>query len=107
VGAEQAERWADGITRALAARDGGCAPPERFIDVHYTDLVQDPIAVVRRVYEHFGLSASDAVEARWQRFLSKNPQGKHGPHRYDLERFGLRTDAERERFRAYRERFDL
>jgi len=107
VGAEQAARWADGITRALAARDGGCAPPERFIDVHYRDLVRDPIAIGRRVYEHFGLPLSSAVEARWQRFLNDNPQGKHGRHRYDLGRFGLRADAERERYRAYRERFDL
>jgi len=107
VGAEQAARWADGITRALAARDGGCAPPERFVDVRYTDLVRDPIAVGRRVYEHFGLPLSSAVEARWHRFLRENPQGKHGPHQYDLGRFGLRAEAERERYRAYRKRFDL
>jgi hypothetical protein len=107
VGAEQAARWANGITRALAARDGGCAPPERFVDVHYADLMRDPIAAVRRVYEHFALPASDDLEMRWRLFLGANPQGKHGPHRYDLKRFGLRPEVERERYRAYRERFGL
>ena len=107
VGAEQAARWADGIGRALAARDGGRVPAERFIDVHYTDLVRDPLAVARSVYEHFGISLGPTVEARWRRFLAENPQGKHGRHRYDLASFGLRADEERERFRAYRERFDL
>ena len=107
VGAEQAARWADGIDRALAARDRGCAPPDRFLDVHYTDLIRDPTAVARRVYEHFGIPLTVTVEARWRRFLNDNPQNKHGRHRYDLGSFGLRAEEERERFRTYRERFDL
>jgi hypothetical protein len=105
VGPEQAQRWAEGITRALAARDAGCAPANRFVDVQYTDLVRDPLAVVRRVYRHFDLSLTDGVEGHMRRFLAENPQGKHGPHRYDLAQFGLDPEAERERFRAYRERF--
>ncbi|MGH7341138.1 MAG: sulfotransferase, partial [Candidatus Rokuibacteriota bacterium] len=40
------------------------APPDRFVDVRYTDLVRDPIAVVRRVYEHFTRLAWSASPAR-------------------------------------------
>jgi hypothetical protein len=107
VGPEQAARWADGIARALAARDDGCAPARSFVDVQYADLVRDPIEVVRRVYESFALPFSDVFEARMRRFLAENPKGKHGRHEYKLAQFGLRADVERERFRAYRERFDL
>ncbi len=107
VGAEQAARWADGITRALAARDAGCAPATSFVDVRYTDLVRDPIAIVQRVYERFQLPLTAVVEAQMRRFLADNPQGKHGRHDYDLAQFGLDPARERERFRKYRERFDL
>jgi hypothetical protein len=47
-----------------------------------TDLIRDPLGVARGVYDHFGLPLS-VVEARLRRFMSENPQGKHGLHRYD------------------------
>jgi hypothetical protein len=107
VGREVAARWADGITRALRERDAGCGPADRFIDVHYIDLVRDPIAVVRDVYRRFDLPLSAAALARMQRYLADNPQGKHGRHRYTLEQFGLDADEERARYAEYRSRFRL
>jgi hypothetical protein len=105
VGAEAAGRWADGIARALGERDAGCAPRERFVDVLYPDLVRDPIAAVRRVYQQFDLPLTDAIEGSMRRFVAANPKDKHGHHRYTLAQFGLDRDQERERYRAYRERF--
>jgi hypothetical protein len=105
VGTEAARRWADGIARALRERDAGCAPPERFLDVMYQDLVRDPIGVVRRLYRRFDLPLTEAVEARMRNFLAANPKDKHGRHRYTLAQFGLDRDQERERYAAYRERF--
>jgi hypothetical protein len=107
VGAEVTRRWAEGIARALAARDHGCAPPERFVDVSYADLVRDPLGVVRRVYAHFDLPFTAAAEDRMRRFLSENPKDKHGRHEYTLAQFGLDRDQESERYRWYRERFGL
>lgn len=107
TGAECTRRWAEGIERALRARDAGCAPPERFLDVRYTDLVREPIATVRRLYDHFDLPWTDVFEARMQRFLAQNPKDKHGRHSYSLAAFGLDPDEERARYRAYRERFGL
>ena len=49
--------------RGRRARDAGCAPPERFLDVWYTQLMDDPLAVVRRIYRHFDLALSADVEA--------------------------------------------
>src|SRR5215831_6097264 len=50
VGPEVSGMLADDIRRGFAARDDGCAPPERFLDVWYTQLMDDPLAVVRRIY---------------------------------------------------------
>jgi phosphatidylethanolamine-binding protein (PEBP) family uncharacterized protein len=41
------------------------------------------------------------------RFLAANPRDKHGPHRYTLADAGLDAAAERERYRAYQERFGI
>jgi hypothetical protein len=107
VGAEVTHRWAEGMRRALAARDGRCAPAERFLDVQYADLVRDPIGVVRGIYTHFDLPYSPAADARMRAFLAEHPKDKHGRHEYTLEQFGLDRDVERQRYAWYRERFGL
>jgi hypothetical protein len=107
VGREVTTRWCEGMRRALAARDGGCAPSERFFDVRYTDLMRNPIGVVRGIYAHFDMRFSEAAEHRMRRFLAENPKDKHGRHEYTLEEFGLDRDQERQRYAWYRDRFEL
>jgi hypothetical protein len=105
VGEELNARFADGIMRAMAARDAGCAPSEQFLDIQYRDLVRDPLGTVRRIYAHYDLPFTGVAEDRMQRFLGQNPKDKHGAHRYTLDMFGLTVEGERERYRAYRSRF--
>ena len=107
IGDEVCRRWAEGIHRALRVRDSGTVPADRFVDVMYGDLLRDPIAVVRRVYEHFGRSLSPAAEERMRRFLAAHPKDRYGRHRYSLEQFGLDPDRVRRDYREYRERFGL
>jgi hypothetical protein len=77
------------VQRAMEARD---ERPDRFFDVSFQQLVQDPIGTVRRIYEHFQYPFDPKMEAGMQRWLKANPQGKHGKHRYDLAQFGLTED---------------
>jgi hypothetical protein len=107
VGEECSRRWAEGIGRSLRSRDRGCAPPEQFLDLYYRDLTRDPLATVRRVYDHFQLRFSEGLEESIRRYLAKNPKDKYGTHRYTLEEFGLDPEREKERYRPYRERFGL
>ncbi len=107
IGREMTERWADGLTRALRTRDAHPEWRDQFLDVHYRDLVHDPIGTVRGIYRHFGLELGDEAEARMRAFLARNPKDKHGRHRYTLEQFGLDATEERRRYAAYRERFGL
>jgi len=107
VGAEVSRRWAVGMERALAARDATPDSSSRFYDVHYADLMRDPIATVRRLYLHFGSQLSDAAEARMRSFLARNPKDKHGRHRYSLEQFGLNAEQVLRQYASYRERFSL
>jgi sulfotransferase family protein len=105
VGREVTELTAEEIHAGLAARDNGCAPPERFLDLRYRDLVKDPMAAVRTIYDRFSMSLTSSTEARMQQYLAETPKDKHGAHEYSLAQFGLDPEAERARYRAYRERF--
>jgi hypothetical protein len=107
VGREVTTRWCEGMRRALAVRDGGTVPAERFFDVSYTDLLRDPLGIVRRIYAHFDMPLTDVAENRMRRFLAENPKDKHGKHEYSLEQFGLDRDEEWKRYVWYRERFGL
>ncbi len=78
-----------------------------FLDVSYADLVADPLKQIRRIYDFLGLPLAPETERTMQTFLTRNPQGKHGAHRYQLEDFALdRTRLARD-FEPYCSRFDV
>src|SRR5262249_31358445 len=97
VGREVTELTADELGVGLQARDGGCAPPERFVDVRYRELVADPIQTVRSVYAHLDLPFTAIAEERMRRYVAERPKDRHGAHVYSLAQFGLNADEERER----------
>jgi LPS sulfotransferase NodH len=76
-----------------------------FVDVAYDDLVADPIATIRSVYEHGAEELSIDAERAMRRYLAAHPHGEHGRHRYDLGELGLDAAALRDRFATYRNRF--
>jgi hypothetical protein len=107
IAAEWTESWARALERLIRFRDSGRIDPSRFYDVHYHEFLRDPVAMVERIYEHFGIELSSDAEQRIRRFLVENPQGKKGEHRYDPARFGLDARDVHERYRSYLERFGV
>lgn len=107
VGPEMSERWARGLMKALADRDAGRVPEEQVLDVHYTDLVADPIGTVRKIYAWADLPLTGVAEQRMREFLAEHRKDKHGRHEYTFEQFGLDPETEIERYREYAERFGL
>jgi hypothetical protein len=105
VGREQLDAWRWGMERTMAVRGGLAA--DRVVDVRYEDTVSDPVGTVTRIYEHFGLELTPAVEQGVRDYLAANPRDKHGAHRYTLEEFGLDRDEVDAAFADYRERFGV
>jgi hypothetical protein len=93
------------IERAMAARRQ--ADPRRFMDVHYRELIKDPVDVIRQIYEYFGYSFDGQFEARIVKWLDENPKEKHGAHRYSLEHFGLTPERVHSHFSDYCEEFGI
>jgi hypothetical protein len=100
-------RWTRGLERSMQLRHSDQLPAERFVDVHYHELIRDPMSIVRRIYTQFAMPLSRAAETPMERFIADNPKDKHGPHRYTLERFGLDTESLARRFKGYCEYFGV
>jgi hypothetical protein len=101
--------WADRI-EAMLRRSVLDRPPsaaKRFVDVAFSELVTDPLAVVRRIYRTAGRELTREAERTMRDYLDAHPRGQHGVHRYELSDFGLDADSLRERMRFYTERFDV
>ncbi len=103
VGAHALRRCRVAMGRALAARDA--VGDERFVDVSYRALVDDPVAVVRDLYDKLGRPLTEGEEGAMAAWLVANPRHRHGAHRYGLSQFGLTSEAVAEGLAPYGDRF--
>ena len=102
---EAIQYWTETLDRFLHERDR--LADYRICDVNYIEVCRDPIAAVRRIYEHFGWLLSAEAAQRMRLVLASLPQDQYGRHRYNLSQFGLDPAEGVEAFAAYGERFDL
>ncbi|MEN8161759.1 MAG: sulfotransferase, partial [Myxococcota bacterium] len=100
-----AGHWPRALDAAFALRDR--LAPGQLADVRHVDLRADPIATVERVYRTLGFELGDDAREAMERFLAEEAAKPDSVHEHSLAGFGLEADAVRERFRAYREHFDL
>ena len=107
VASEQADHYAALLQRHVADRDAGIPPAAQVVDVHFAQLVADPVAVVRAVHATAGLPFAAEDEARVAAHLAARPKGRHGGHDHDFASLGLDRDAERDRFVGYQRRFGV
>lgn len=103
VGTEQVDQWSVGLARMEAFRARSDAP-KAIVDVHYRDIVGDPLGVVEQVYSAFGIELGAAARQAMEEFIANNQQGKHGKHDYDAADYGLEPASIRTRFADYIER---
>ena len=87
LGAEQLDRWADGVSRAMDFRER--VGDDRFADVAFADLQRDPIGALARAYGEIGLEFSEATEKAVRGWAGGHEPGAHGRHAYELSDFGL------------------
>ena len=95
------------LRREIEQRADGRIPEARIVDVRYDDLMRDLPDTIRGIYEQCGWELRSGVLERMQDYVAKRPRGARGEHAYSLEAAGLDRNAERERFRFYREHYDV
>ncbi len=102
LGASERASWAEAMRRLLAVR--ARVGEARFADVHFHDLVADPLGTLAGAYARLGLPWTPAAEGAFRAYAAANPRGKHGEHRYRLEDWGLDRADVHAAFRFYTER---
>ncbi len=94
-----------GVTDAMEARLH--LPEKSFVDVHYADLMADPLKEIRRIYDFLGWELRESTVASMSGFLAANPKDKRGVHRYTSEDFGLGREQLDADFAAYRDHYGI
>jgi hypothetical protein len=97
--------WAGQMQTNMEQRDA-LSDRLKIVDAEYTDILDDPIGVVRRVYDVWGRELGAAAETGMSKWIDENPQNRFGKHSYTLERHGLDRGAVYGMFQHYLERFD-
>jgi hypothetical protein len=104
-----ARHWADVLELSLARVEAfrRAHPEQPFIDVHYADLVRDPVATVGALYQRAGCALNPCVAAAMTAYVATHPQGEFGRHRYRLEDLGLDAGELAYRFADYVSRYGV
>jgi hypothetical protein len=102
---EAIEYWSEAMDKFLNERDR--LDSNRICDVEYDQIRRDPIAAVRRIYDHFGWSLSPEAEQRMRVLVASNAQRQSVNHRYHLSQFGSSAEEVLGAFASYCQRFGL
>jgi LPS sulfotransferase NodH len=107
IAQHEARALAQAIDRTTRFRDSHPELAHRFIDVRYTDLVADPLAVIRQIYHQLQIHLTDCAAERMRRLAanrSRYPKRFGSP---TLAQLGLDVLAEAPRFERYCSRFGI
>jgi hypothetical protein len=103
IGAQQLQIWTEALRRGLAFRDR--VGEERFADVSFRLLNADAVGTVERAYAQLGLSLGEEGRRSLGAWAAEHTKDDRGVHEYSVGAFGLGTDAVRDAFAFYLERF--
>src|SRR6516225_3962338 len=102
---EAIDYWSETMDKFLSERDRLAS--NRICDVEYDEISRDPIAAVRRIYDHFGWSMSQQAEQRMRTLVASHAERQPGNHRYHLSQFGFSAEEVLTVFAPYCQRFGL
>jgi hypothetical protein len=100
VGRHVLQKLATGIRRLIAYR-ANASTKRHFLDVHYVDMMADPVREAKRIGAYFGHELTSDGASRISKWVADHPQNQHGEHRYSLEEYGLSVDEVRAAFADY------
>ncbi len=66
--------------------------PDDIYHLYYNDMMADPIAQMKKVYQWLGDDWTPEAEAGMNQWMADNPKGRFGKHSYALEESGFSRD---------------
>lgn len=104
IGPVEADKWRRAIDRMERARSRS---PERFYDMSHVEFRNDPIVVIRGIYQRFGLDLSADTEESMRQWLLNQPEEQKQGHNSSPEAYGLTVNGIRDMFADYIEKYSL
>jgi len=97
---------ADSVAQAMA---NPLIDDPRIVHVDFRELTRDPVAIIRRAYDHWGMTISPVFEERMRGWLADpaNASNRYGRYDYAMEPFGLSREMIETAFEGYSRRFRL
>lgn len=105
--AQEATTLAERTERFLQFRDRHPELAHRFVDVNYPELVADPIAAVRRIYEQLDTPITEAVAEAMQRLAVSRSRYRGRRASAEASGWNLKSSPEAGVFERYCSRFGL
>jgi len=107
VRARETRVLAEGTERFIRFRDRHPELSSRFIDVKYSALVAEPLAVMRRIYDALGTALTPMAAERMQALAGQRSRYGGRSNAPASEQSRLETLTEAKQFERYCSRFDL
>ncbi len=95
------------MDEVTAERDSGRLPEELISDVLYHDLVEDPTAVIERLYRRWDIPITDTFRDNLGRYLTARHTDRPSQHDYSFSDTGLDLPTHRALVTPYQERFGV
>jgi hypothetical protein len=97
--------WLESIRRLVAFRNDG--REDRFADVSFSDMQEDPIGAMERLYAQLGDELTADTRDRMAEWWEESAKERRQGGRPDPAAYGLDLDAIRKDFAFYHEQFDI
>jgi hypothetical protein len=105
MGRNAMAQMTDHVERLLRVRDR--IGDDRFFHMYYSEMMRDPMDVMRRIYDWAGDPLTPDVETRMQTWLTEHPQNRFAPNAYALDQYGLSVEMLEPIFAEYLGTFDI
>lgn len=80
-------------------------PEFSVIDIYYDQLVKDPLAVLRQIYEQLDRPIDSELQQLFLNSMKQHKKNKYGIHRYNIEDFGMDESKLNAAFEFYKNRY--
>jgi hypothetical protein len=100
------DRMSNTLLNLISRRANG-ELPDRIVDVHFADLMADPVTAVSQAYESMGRDLTGPHADAIRSYVANRPQGTFGKHAYSADSFGIDEQALRERMRPYTDHYGV
>ena len=106
VGQGLLEGWSYAADRYVDWRVGE-GKDANVVDIHFVDLIANPIDTVATLYDRFGIEFTGAARDAMLRHLDTDQHGKHASRVYTLAEFGMSEAAVDSAFGRYMDHFGI